>query len=112
MANSDQQVSLSVQNGTYQYSGGNKGNGNVENKIGQGPSKIHISLNAASNYSITRVTFQGPGQEYFSYDIKGNERRVDIDDSCEGAADVKYTVVVSDSNGGADVMCDPRIVNN
>jgi hypothetical protein len=112
MPNSDQQVSLSVQNGSYQYSGGNKGNGNVENKVGQGPSKIHISLNAASNYFIKDVLLQGSGVQYFSFNINGNERKVTIDDDCTGPADVKYTVVVGDNNGGADVMCDPRIVNN
>lgn len=112
MPNSDQQISLSVQDGNYSYSGGNQGNGNVENKIGQGPSKIHVSLNAASNYFIKTVQFQGAGQENFSFDVKGNERRVDIDDSCQSAADVKYTVVVGDSNGGPDVQCDPRVINN
>lgn len=111
MPNSDQQVSLSVQNGGYQYSGGNKGNGNVENSVGQGPSKIHVSLNAASNYFIKDVQFQGSGLENFSFDIKGNERRVDIDDNCQSPADVKYTVIVGDSNGGPDVLCDPRVVN-
>ena len=111
MANSDQQVSLSVQNGNYQYSGGNKGNGNVENNVGQGPSKIHVTLNAAPNFFIKNVQFQGSGQENFSFDIKGNERRVDIDDSCQSAADVKYTVIVGDSSGGPDVLCDPQIIN-
>ena len=111
MSNSDQQVSLSVQNGTYQYSGGNKGNGNVENNVGQGPSKIHVTLNAATNYFIKNVQFQGSGQENFSFDIKGNERRVDIDDNCQTSANVKYTVVVGDSSGGADVLCDPQIIN-
>ena len=112
MPNSDQQVSLSVQNGSYQYSGGNKGNGNVENKVGQGPSKIHINLSAEPNYFIKNVQFQGSGQENFTFNINGNERKVIIDDDCTSPADVKYTVVVGDSNGGADVMCDPRIVNN
>ena len=111
MPNSDQQVSLSVQNGNYQYSGGNKGNGNVENSVGQGPSKIHISLNAASNFFIKDVQFQGSGQENLSFNINGNERRVTVDDNCQTPADVKYTVIVGDSNGGPDVLCDPRIVN-
>lgn len=111
MPNSDQQISLSVQNGNYSYSGGNKGNGNVENKVGQGPSKIHITLNAGSNYFLKNVQFQGSGQENFSFDIKGNERRVDINDNCQSSADVKYTVIVGDNTGGPDVLCDPKIVN-
>lgn len=111
MPNSDQQIQLSVNAGGYSYSGGNRGNGNVENGVGQGPSKIHISLNAASNFFIRDVAFRGDGQENFAININGNERRVTIDDNCRTPADVKYSVIVGDSSGGPDIDCDPRIVN-
>lgn len=111
MSNSEQHVSLSVQNGNYQYSGGNNGDGNVEFGVGKGPSKIHISLAAEPNYFIKRVELQGENTNQFSTEVTGNKLKAKIDDKCSEPANVKYTVVVGDSNGGADVMCDPQVVN-
>ena len=111
MPNSDQQIQLNVNAAGYSYSGGNKGNGNVEARVGQGPSKIHITLEAESNFYIRDVVFQGDGLENFSFNINGNKRRVAIDDNCRSPADVKYSVIVGDSSGGSDIDCDPRIVN-
>ena len=112
MPNSDNQVTLTIDDAyRYTYSGGNKQNGDVENKTGKGPSKIHISLEGASSLEIVDVDFSGTGADNFSFNVNGNKRRVTIDDTCLTDADVKYTVNVVDASNGRNVACDPRITN-
>ncbi len=112
MPNSDHHVTLSIDaDYNYTYSGGNKGNGNVDNKTGQGQSKIHISLEAASSFNIVDAHFSGPGQGNLTYNVNGNERKITINNTCATNADVKYTINVVDTTNGRNVACDPKIVN-
>lgn len=111
MPNSDHQITLSIDaEYNYHYSGGNKGNGNVENKTGQGQSKIHLTLET-NGYEFVDLHFTGDGQNNFSYKHNGS-KKITIDDSCDSNADVKYTANVVQTATGRNVACDPRVVNN
>jgi hypothetical protein len=113
MPNSDQQITLNVNDDhSWSYSGGNDGNGNVSNKVGQGPSKLHITLNASANFEIVNADFSGTGLSNFTQRVHSQGRKLQIDNTCASAADVYYQVNVKDTSNGNIILCDPKIVNS
>ena len=111
MSNSEHKITLTVDSNGYSYSGGNDGGkGDTKNDIGKGAAPMHITLDAPNDYKITDVQFSGSGIGNLRFKIQ-NDKKVKIDNSCDSAADVKYSVIVVNTATGKTTICDPRVIN-
>lgn len=111
MPNGQHNIDLTVQvSNTYQFIGGNDGNGNCSNSVGQGAAPVLITLVAPAGYRITSVDLSGTGASQMRAQVTGQGQSATITNPCSAAADVDYTVNVS-TPGGGTIGCHPKIVN-
>lgn len=111
MPNGPHNVDLTVDaSNQYQFTGGNQGNGNCRNAVGQGAGPVQVTLGAPAGYKITSVTLSGTGAGQMNSQVTGNGQSAVITNPCRDPADVDYTVNVTTSSG-AVISCHPKIVN-
>ena len=118
MPNSPHNVDLHIDaSKQYSFSGGNEGNGNCSNAIGQGAAPVQITLDAPQGYRIRAMSdsppgvgLAGTGTGQMNPSVSGQGRSANITNTCKDPADVDYTVNVETPSGG-NIACHPKIVN-
>ena len=96
---------------SYCYAGGDDNAGGMTVNIGSGRTTLNIRSIADHRYNLTGCGFTGTGYEQMSWN--GNSAQAgEIVDANTGAANVKYTITVTDTgNGNCTIPCDPMIKN-
>lgn len=96
----------------YQFTGGNRKHGNLEYKVGDGHSNIHIKLDASSNFAITDVPIDGNSNHQLMSTVQ-NPNMAKIYNENTDVVDAYYAVNILDSAAPpGDIICDPGIINN
>ena len=106
-------VNVNASNGqpySYCYAGGDDNAGGMTAKIGQGVATLTVRSIADHRYDLGNPTFTGTGSDQMS--AVGSAQVRTITDRNDAAAEVKYTIPVTDTgNGNCTIACDPAIKN-
>lgn len=96
---------------SYCYTGGDDGNGGLDQTVGNGRDTALVSLIADQRYEISGHTFLNDPNNQLSW--SGNSKRNgNIIDANNAIANAEYCVIVTDTgNGNCTIVCDPPIIN-
>lgn len=95
---------------SYLYTGGDDNAGGMVVKIGSGVATLAVGSAADRRYHFSKCVFTGRGRSQMSW--SGSAYAINIRDENKSDADVKYTIVVTDTgNADCTIECDPAIKN-
>lgn len=95
---------------SYLYTGGDDCAGGMTVKIGSGVATLNVGSASERRYHFTGCNFSGPGRSQMKW--SGSTYAITILDKATAVADVKYTIVVTDTgNADCTIDCDPAIKN-
>lgn len=96
---------------SYCYTGGDNGQGALDQTVGQGRDTAPLRLVADQRYEIDSCEFKDDTKSQLSW--QGNGKRAgNIQDQNSQIETAKYSIIVADTgNGNCKVKCDPPVIN-